>query len=1079
MGRSTISLLPKQTSPAKGSSGPLRARNNLDELKTLSSNGRGSSPLRRSRGRSVRSLAAGLIGLLILPLFLHATAAPYVGLMPILPAPEPVFSSPAIWFPSGSSWKRNLIRLDHPLLTRSLVSLDDILPGRERETLLRARSLIAGGEISLGEGMLHSLATSALSEQTRAVAWLELGESLFRREQYKQSAKALVSALSHNPDIDDGWRVQFWLASALEQSGEDSAAAEAYRVAARGAPAKSRPRINALWRAGWLLAIDNNADRDDDHAMTEELWLRALSDADQFPGLTDSLHLDLAELYFSRGQWAKARDLLDRPLMPVARNHRWDFLAGRASLEVGALDSTREAFERLIKLGSQAPPSWLDEARVALGWIALRSGESSEALSYYRNVSGDRPQDLPPSIYGTAVALVSQNSYQDAEVRLAPDPPVPATDPLFYPWLYALAYCRFHLEKYEEAIDNLDSFRGLTHADSLVRAAWSLKGDCFYRLSMNEDAYAAYNKAVNILPTSPEQLERRLALAAIAAERWGTAARLLGDLIIKYPGTEHGGEYNFWRAEVFYRLGRLDSAREHYRRAERLGADPIRCAYALGWCEYKEADYLAALVHFDRASSLCRACPYREDLFMRRGNCLFNTGDIAGAASAFARAAELTAFDEDITLHQQAAYRHGWALYRLRDFTGAAGVFEEIYRREGDTPLGAWVLYWTGQSHFRLQNYVAAKQILERVSKHSAAPDSLRAQAILAVGDGCFNLADYRGALDWYRRLLEAPGADRPLLRTAHESIFECRGALGEWKEAGLILDRLTSEFPESEGLGEKYLQIADGYFRASQFSNALGAYRTFLEEGHLDDPRLVRARHQMAICHENLGNQKMAADTYAVLGDLDDFRYRSAVLLKAGRLYVDLKENRRALAVLEKRLTLDLDPGQTALSRAYLAEVYQKLDELPAARREWELVVARDSGAPDSLRAVGSLYLGRLAFGDRDWAGAFQGFSRADSLGISSRIYRPSYWAGESAYRLGDTLAAVSNLESFLAIGESEPLWEATARIRLAEMYEGKKQYEAALEQYRHVLTMELEGDALLVEAERRINAIERINRP
>ena len=257
---------------------------------------------------------------------------------------------------------------------------------------------------------------------------------------------------------------------------------------------------------------------------------------------------------------------------------------------------------------------------------------------------------------------------------------------------------------------------------------------------------------------------------------------------------------------------------------------------------------------------------------------------------------------------------------------------------------------------------------------------------------------------------------------------------MGEWSEARIVLEALSVDFPESQGLGEKQLQVAEGLFRQNRFSKALTSYRDFLEQAHADDPRLLRARYQMALCRERMGNRIEAANAFATLGENKEFRERSEALFRAAILYLALNENRKALVVLEKRLALTLDPSQTSLTRAHLAEAYQKLDEITAARNEWEKVVFAGSGATDSLRAIGSLQLGRMAFSERDWLGAYRGFSAADSLGIGHDLFRVAYWAGESAYRMGDTLSAVTMLESFVKGGETEALWEATARIRLAE---------------------------------------------
>jgi tetratricopeptide (TPR) repeat protein len=1002
-----------------------------------------------------------------------AAAAPTT-MVPQLPPQDAVFLRNSKPFPPRLLWFSAADQLKRPALSRPLRSMNDLLSGKDRETMLRAESLLSAGETVAGEQLLQAFAENALAAETRQAAWLVLGESQFRRESWEEAAISLEKALPAEANPTAHWELRYWQALANERGGHIEKAINAYRMAAAGAPEGQRLGPLALRRAGWLLSrgeeltvrpFTPNPD------LAYQLWTRALQLAQSYPGLSDSLSLDLAELDFSRGDFLETSRRLTRPRLPSSRDSRWEFLYGRASLEMGALDSTRIALERLMAMGAaRVPGPWLDEARVILGWLALREGESDQALSYYGNVTGERIEDLPPTAYGSAVALINKQQYEAAETRLSPYPPVQESHQLFYPWLYGLAFSRFHVEKYELAIENLEGFRGLAYADTLVRAAWSLKGDCYYRLDKPDEAYAAYGKALNILPAAPELLQRRLALAAIAAQRWGAAARLLGDLVVKFPGTEYTAEYYFWRAEAFYNLGRIDSARQNYDRAVRNGADPIRCAYALGWCDYKEGRYDSALDHFDRAAQQCHDCPFVVDLFMRRGNCLFNVGRIEEAADAFSQAAVMTLNAPDSLQNNDAAFHHAWALMRLQEFSAAGDIFAHIAVSEGNSPLGARATYWEGQSLFRRESYADARGKFELVLHHSAASDSMKANATLAVADGFFNLKRYRKALDWYRQLLETPGGNRAMQRTAHESIFECRGALGEWKEAQIVLDALTEEFPESQGLGERHLQVAEGCFRQRRYSDALESYREFLEQGHHDDPRLLRVRYQMAICREQLGNRLEAANAYATLGDQPEFRQRSESLMKAGILYLALDENRKALGVLEKRLALTLDPPQSALTRAHLADAYQQLDEIIAARNEWEKVIAGGSGATDSLRAIGNLQLGRMAFSERDWEGAYHGFSAADSLGIATDVFRLAYWAGESAYRLGDTLRAVTKLETFVEGGETEPLWEATARIRLAECYEGASDFDAALEQYERVAELPLEDSSLIEEANRRI---------
>ncbi len=988
-------------------------------------------------------------------------AAPLIA--PPLPShPQPLSFYPVLG-PPVQDWTQARWVLRELSLPVRLSGADDLRPDREAALLRRAEALLENGAVREGKSELASLAQLATNAQIRREAKLSLGRSFLERGLPANAVGVFEETLHLYTRSDERWRVRFWHATALARAGDDAAAAEAYEQAASEAPPRSRARATALRLAGWEY---REASSD---AAARAAWQAALDAASGFPSLQDTVRLDLAEVSFAEEQWPDVIRLLGEEYVQPIHSARSGFLLGRAYLNKGQVDSAQAVLGRFLQQWPEAHLAWRDEANMVLGWIALREKETGQALVHYQAIDRDRRSELPQTSYGSALALIGDRRFEEALSLLEPTPPVGPEDPLHHPWVYAQAYACFHLEDYLSAISHLEEFRGHTRSDSLHRAAWSLRGDCYYRLGKSEEAYAAYVKAASVLPDVPELLMRRQALAAVAAEHWGAAARILGDLIVKYPATDNGKEYNFWRAEAFYRLGRLEPARRHYLRAAEQGADRVRCAYALGWCEYLEGNWEDALGHFDRAKRGCPNCTFAADLSLRRGNCLFNIGRVEEAEAAFADAMALAAARQETLLVAESSFRRAWTLLRADDFAGAAEAFADIRVREGHSPRAAEALYWEGQAFFRQESYPEAIERLRALLEHPGASDSLKAQTLLAIGDSYFNQDEPGEALEWYRRILEAPGADRILRRTAHESLFECRASQGEWDQARALLGELADQYPETQGVGERHLTLADGYFRDLRFVDALDSYSDFLESAHPEDPRTLRVRYQMAISRERLGQREAAASAFEALGQ-ESFRHQSESLLKAGVLRLELGTPELALTTLERRLALTLDPRQEALTRAYLADAYQRLDEPAASRTEWEKVAHAPVGVSDSLRAIASLQLGRLAFGEREWEAAYQGFAVAESLGLPARIYRTGYWAGEAAYRSGDTLGAAARLEDFLAGPREEPLWEATARIRLAECYEGLARPEDARTQYETVLELPLESRVLQDEARRRL---------
>ncbi|MFH1144179.1 MAG: tetratricopeptide repeat protein [Candidatus Eisenbacteria bacterium] len=960
-----------------------------------------------------------------------------------------------------------------------------IVAGDGSPALRWGREQIALGRALQGEALLEELSLVAWSPSERGAAALALGESLLRRGEARAAAVAFQRAGQELGDDPAAWPVGFWEGAALARAGESRMAAgvlgssaESVRVkAALAGPQAAqarRARLLALRWAGWLEAEAG------EFPAARSLWRSARAEARADAALIDSLTLDLAETFFAEAAWDSVADLLGRPAHPASAGVRWNLLHGRACFELRDWGRADSLLAEVSDEGAGAPQAWIDEGLMVRAWIALKRGETARALELYDRVSGDRVTDLPLAQYGAALAHLQEKRFTEAEALLAPAAPVARGDALHDAWAYALAFTRFQQERYGEVLSDLEGLggsgapEGTTAADSLTQGIWMLRGDASYRLGDLEAAATAYARAAAFAPEESEGLLRRQALVALALERWGGAARIFGDLLIKFPGTPQASEYHFWRGEAFYRLGRLEEARRQYARAEQMGADPLQCAYAGAWCFFGQDRFDDSLAQYTRAALLCNRCPLASDIALRRGNCLFRLGRVGEAARAYAEAQHLAGGGDDAAgSGRDAAFRSAWALLRLEDYAAAREQFARIHREGPADPLSARALFWEGQAAFRAGEFAAAIDRFTSLVEHPAADDTLRARGLLAGGDAAFNQGETATAIDWYRRVLESPGADPAIRRSAHESLFESRQLRGEHDEARLELQELEQHHPEALAGGERYLQLAEGFYRSGRYQDALQLYGDFLEHARPDDARLADARYHMARSREELGQWREAAAAFAALGETPDFRYASESLLRAGVLLLKGREARSALRVLDRRLTLELSPADAALTRAHIARAYEELGEKTAAKNEWEQVAHAGAEVPDSLRALGSLHLGRSAFESGMWEAALQAFDAADGLGLPRRIHRAPYWAGESAFRMGSFGVAVRWLEEFLSAGEREPLWEATARMRLAECYEKLGRWDEAQAQYEHVVGMPLEMQSLLEEARARLAAL------
>jgi tetratricopeptide (TPR) repeat protein len=934
----------------------------------------------------------------------------------------------------------------------------DLVAGHEAEALEQGLGLIRAGLIAAGQAQLREVGASALDPAVRAAALMRLAESELRGEAPGTAAKTLATVRTVPSNVTDVWRVRLWEGAAHAEVGDRGGAVRALRDAAEGAgdaarraaqagtdpePARAA-RVLALRWAGWLELSAGDA------AGARHTWRAALADPAMPSAAAESLASDLAESWFAEAAWDSVIAVLTVPaassggvIRPAPQDARGLALLGRALFERG---ETAQA-DSLLALVTEGPAPasgvWSDQALLWRGWIALTRERPEQGLGYFKRVRGVLPPLAPLLRYAAGLAHLQREDFAAAESTLALGPMPREADPLRRPWAYARAYAQYREGRYAEAIATLDPVTRSTPRDPVDQAIGMLRGDVSFRLGRMTEAYTGYSRAGSGDVPATEALLWRRALAALGSGQWGTAARVLDDLLLRFPGAARASDFHFWRGEALYRLGRLPEARPHFTRAERLGADPARCAYALGACDYQEGEWESALRHLDRARELGGVGAQDADLARRRGQCLLRLGRSAEAGAAFAEAEALG-----------------------RGVATPRGIAPE-------GTAGAWALYWEAYSLLQAGEHAEAARRFRTLQVHPAAPDSLRLRASLGCGEASRGAGDLGGAIACFRTVCESPSAAAGLRRSACASLFSTLLEAKDWTGARQTLEEIQALLPAAGMETDLEAQLATALLRAGRYRDALTAYQTWSNRLDAGDPQRLEARYQVARCREALGEYRGAATEYVALGEIPGCERRGEALKRAAELWMRLEENRRALKALERRLSLDLDPAEAARTHALLAQVYQALKQRAAAANEWEKVVHAAAGAPDSLRAVGNLNLGRKAFEAGQWDVAYAAFVAADSLGALPAGDRVRYWAGESALRGGSCPNAIRWFQRFLSMDAPDPVWEAPARMRLGECYTAQGRPADAQAQYEIVLRLPGITDGVRRQVRERLSTI------
>jgi len=769
-----------------------------------------------------------------------------------------------------------------------LVTQEDLLAGRERESLARGAALVRDGLLAEGMACWRATAIASLDPQVRREAWARWGESALRLGAPREAGEAFARALAGSGAVAEAWRVRLWEGAARAAAGDARGAVAALEEAARG-PDPAARLLARRW-AGWLAWSAGEP------ARAQSLWQAGYRAEPRGSAAAESLALDLAECWFAQSAW----DSVITVLAPVPATDRGRLLLGYARYvrgDAGGADSVLAGITEGRATGGAS-----DGALLLRAWIALERESPGRALASLRRVARPSPSQRLLVRYATALAQLQLGGLEAADSVLTRGPTPAADDALIRPWTYARAYAQARRGRHAEAVEILGPSPDRPPADRLDQGMAILRADADLALGRTAEAYAGYVRAASRTVPATEELLWRQARAALASEQWGAAARVLDDLLTRFPGAPRTPEFHLWRGEALYRLGRLAEARTHFTRAERLGADGARCAYALGWCDYQEGQWEAALHNFERARALGGVGPLDADLALCHVDCLRRLGrDREAAAATLPDAAAGSDEARARALLQAGRFRDAQAAYQAW-----------LDRLRPDDPR-------RGEARFQIAGCRAALGDLRAAAQEYAALGAqtgfaLRGEALLRAAALWLRAGEPRRALGQlegrYALPLDPAEATRThaLAAQAFEALGEEKAAANEWEKVA----HAGAGSPDSlRAIGQ--LHLGRRAFTAGEWGAAYDAFAAADSLGARDAE--ARARY-------------WAGESAAQLGACE-----------------------RAIGWLERFLARDAPEAEwEARARLRLGECYRSQGRVEEARETWQAAL-RLAGTSEGLR--------------------------------------------------------------------------------------------------------------------------------
>lgn len=739
------------------------------------------------------------------------------------------------------------------------------------------------------------------------------------------------------------------------------------------------------------------------------------------------------------------------------------FKKAYCQLEKGDYDAALKEFEDVEK---RPQTDYTGPARYALGSINYRNGDFSKAQYWFeKSASDDRfkevadyfilecrfmlkdykyvtanaermydmvPQDRKPHL----ARIISESSlvlgdadnarkYYELGVGEGNEPDT-RTD-----WFYSGSVL-YAVDDYEGAIR---SFSNMTErTDSIGQVANYHLGYSYIQTRNKVAALSAFRDAA-MADYDPKITEDAYFNWAKLAFDINTDTSVFNDYLKKYPAREQEDRINSYIAVAALHERDYERAVEAYDRIDELDDDMV--------LNYMKANYLRAVQLVDNGS-------YRLAI-----PCLKAAAYYSDRGSRF---------------YQLARYWLAESYYRNDQYDEALEVFTDLYntsalfgRLEADL-----MPYNIAYCHFKKENYPAALKWFDAYLSDSG--HKYRKEALERRADCYFIQKKYKEACDAYDQVLDkyfsvndiypyyqaavSYGLNKnqkkkiellsnvmeasPSARFYPEALFELGRAYVAKEEddkAFECFNKLAAQVKDSTFVARAYIEMGSLSRNQSQYNEALGYYKTVVEEmplsGYAEDALAAiesiyqtRNEPEEYIAYiEAIGKGEIKSD-----GERENMIFNSAEQIYLSENY------QKALVALQSYLDKYPDSANAYKADFYMAESYRMLDKFEQACDSYARVIERGEG---SFVELSMLNFSDLSYRMERWEDAFGGYSSLyNSALLDNNKYAAVLGMMRSAYKAHNYTESIRNADRAIDDARTDAAVKAEALYIKAKSY-------------------------------------------
>ncbi len=742
----------------------------------------------------------------------------------------------------------------------------------------------------------------------------------------------------------------------------------------------------------------------------------------------------LAQSYFFKNRFSEALSLFNGLEGVYENKEILLFWQGEVYLKLNDPAQAQKKYQELIN--SYPESAYLPQAYYSYGWSLFDQKKYSEAKAIFETLVNKFPkhQLSEDALLKVAQCFYNMGEYQKALARFIRYlTKYPQSEHQLDAYLN-VADTYYYMEDFENAKNYYD--KAIKSSDpKQVLTAYTGKIWSFLKLKRFIEADKVLKEAQDFSKSKGlADDDLLLVKASIDVEKGAldAAVGVYDELIKKFPRGQHYIEAHLGRANANFSLKKFDEALGDYSFVVDRGNDvalALKANLGIAWTYAKLNSIPQAQTHFQKIADNSQSIDVKVNALIQMADVLSDAGKTSEAQEIYDR---ILKDYPDNSMSDYVYHRQAITLLKVGKIQAAIEAFEKLKDAYPNSRYLEDVSYYLGLAAFRNNNFKETILRIEEFLKSLSHQSSFLPEANYILALSYLNLKQPEEALKLFQKILRLYPDDTNVAKNSDIGIAKCQYELGQIKEAVKRFKLIVFKYPKSEAEFESLLWLAQFYLKNADYSQSLEFYQKIVED-FPDHLGIEQIHYEMGQAYEIQGMYDQALAQYKQINSQDS--------------------------------------GLSSKIKLAIAGIFAKEFDAQKAAEAYEAIAMESPElARESYLKIAQLYRNNQAY-DKEIEIYQKALNVDPSKGQISNA--------ELLFDIADTYELMGKMEQsvggYLKIPAQYPeqlSWGAKAYLRVARIFEDRKDWEGARVTYQKIIQLNTEESKFAQERLDWINA-------